>query len=152
MRKIVQDKKQIVLFLCVGAMSVFAELLMMRVFTRFVPYFFYQETNFNGIQYPISNTLSTSFAILLNYWLSIKFVFKRGRHNKRREFLYFVMISSLVTFLSLGVFQIFINFIFINSISFVFFRVNPIFLSKIMAIGIVSIPSYFIKKNIIFNG
>ena len=57
----------------------------------------------------------------------------------------------MTTFLSLSIFQIFINFIFLTPIDFNIYTLSPIILSKVMAIGIVSILNYIVKKNIIFS-
>ena len=126
MKKIILGQKQVLLFVFAGAMSALVEILMMKIFSQTIPICFDQETDFHGIKYPLSNVLSTSCAILFNYWLS-------------------------VTFLSLSIFQIFINFIFLTPIDFKIYTLSPIILSKVMAIGIVSILNYIVKKNIIFR-
>ena len=63
-----------------------------------------------------------------------------------------MILSGITTFLSLSIFQIFINFIFLTPIDFKIYTLSPIILSKVMAIGIVSILNYVVKKNIVFNG
>lgn len=146
------NHKQFIYFILVGAFSALVELITMKIFSSFIPLFFEQETNFYGIKYPLSNIFSTLFAILVNYWLSIKFVFEQGKHNRNKEFFYFFGISGITTLLSLTIFQGFINFVFLNPIHFKIYTLSPIILSKIMAIGIVSILNYIIKKKIIFNG
>lgn len=143
--------KQIISFVLVGASSALIELMMMRLFSHFIPQILEQESNFYGLKYPISNVLSTSLAILVNYWLSIKFVFKRGRYGRRKEFLYFVLITGVTTVLSLLVFQVYIHYIFLKPIDIVLIILSPIILSKITAIGTVSILNFTIKKNIIFK-
>ena len=152
MKKIILGQKQVLLFVFAGAMSALVEILMMKIFSQTIPIFFEQEIDFHGIKYPLSNVLSTSCAILLNYWLSVRFVFERGKHGKKREFFYFMILSGITTFLSLSIFQIFINFIFLTPIDFKIYTLSPIILSKVMAIGIVSILNYVVKKNIVFNG
>lgn len=144
--------KQIFLFILAGAASALVEIVMMKIFSQIIPSFFTEETNFYGIKYPLSNIFSTLCAILVNYWLSIKYVFETGKHGKKREFAYFMLISGLTTFLSLTIFQININFIFLHPIDFKIYALSPIILSKILAIGIVSIINYIVKKKIIFNG
>ena len=151
MKKIILGQKQVLLFVFAGAMSALVEILMMKIFSQTIPICFDQETDFHGIKYPLSNVLSTSCAILFNYWLSVRFVFERGKHGKKREFFYFMILSGITTFLSLSIFQIFINFIFLNPIDFKIYTLSPIILSKVMAIGIVSILNYIVKKNIIFR-
>ena len=152
MKKIILGQKQVLLFVFAGAMSALVEILMMKIFSQTIPIFFEQEIDFHGIKYPLSNVLSTSCAILFNYWLSVRFVFERGKHGKKREFFYFIILSGITTFLSLSIFQIFINFIFLTPIDFKIYTLSPIILSKVMAIGIVSILNYVVKKNIVFNG
>lgn len=144
--------KQVFLFLLAGGMSAVVELLMMKLFSSFIPQFFIQETDFYGIKYPLSNILSTSCAILVNYWLSVTFVFQSGKHSKKKEFVYFITISGITTILSLTIFQVFINFIFLSPIDFKIYTLSPIILSKIMAIGIVSLLNYVVKKKVIFKG
>ena len=151
MKKIILGQKQVLLFVFAGAMSALVEILMMKIFSQTIPIFFEQEIDFHGIKYPLSNVLSTSCAILFNYWLSVRFVFERGKHGKKREFFYFMILSGITTFLSLSIFQIFINFIFLTPIDFKIYTLSPIILSKVMAIGIVSILNYIVKKNIIFR-
>ena len=152
MKKIILGQKQVLLFVFAGAMSALVEILMMKIFSQTIPICFDQETDFYGIKYPLSYVLSTSCAILFNYWLSVRFVFERGKHGKKREFFYFMILSGITTFLSLSIFQIFINFIFLTPIDFKIYTLSPIILSKVMAIGIVSILNYVVKKNIVFNG
>jgi len=152
MKKIILGQKQVLLFVFAGAVSALVEILMMKIFSQTIPIFFEQEIDFHGIKYPLSNVLSTSCAILFNYWLSVRFVFERGKHGKKREFFYFMILSGITTFLSLSIFQIFINFIFLTPIDFKIYTLTPIILSKVMAIGIVSILNYVVKKNIVFNG
>ena len=152
MKKIILGQKQVLLFVFAGAVSALVEILMMKIFSQTIPIFFEQEIDFHGIKYPLSNVLSTSCAILFNYWLSVRFVFERGKHGRKREFFYFMILSGITTFLSLSIFQIFINFIFLTPIDFKIYTLSPIILSKVMAIGIVSILNYVVKKNIVFNG
>lgn len=152
MKQILIRQKQIIFFIIAGGLSAVVELLAMKFFSLYVPQFFPQEINFHGIKYPISNILSTSLAILFNYYLSIKFVFERGKHGRKREFVYFMVVSGMTTLLSLIFFQLFINFVFLQPIDFKIYPLSPIILSKFMAIGLVSILNYFVKKKVIFKG
>lgn len=146
------QQKQILFFILAGAVSALVEILMMKLFSQIIPSVFVQETNFYGIKYPLSNIFSTLCAILVNYWLSVKYVFETGKHGKKREFAYFMAISAMTTLLSLTIFQININFIFLQPIDFKIYALSPIILSKVLAIGIVSIINYIVKKKIVFNG
>ncbi len=152
MKQFILGKKQIFLFVIAGGLSAVVEIVMMKVFSHYIPQFFPQETNFFGIKYLFSNILSTGCAVLFNYWLSIRFVFERGKHGKKREFAYFVGISFVSTLLSLTFFQLFINFVFHTPLDLIVYALSPIMMSKIMAIALVSILNYFVKKNVIFKG
>src|SRR5690606_16952848 len=98
------------------------------------------------------NIFSTSCGIITNYFLSIWFVFERGKHSKRREFVYFMTVSVFSTILSLIFFQIFFSFIFSDHLDVGVFVFSREILSKISAILLVSILNYSVKKKIIFNG
>ena len=152
MKRRIAKHRQILFFIIVGVVSVLIEVLMMKVFSYFIPLFFPQEVDFYGVKYIFSNIFSTFCAILANYWLSIKFVFQRGKYGKQREFTYFVLFSLVTMGLSLFIFQIFIHFIFTKPLDFKIYVFSPVILSKIMAIGIVSVLNYTIKKRFIFNG
>lgn len=152
MKQLLLKHKQILFFIMAGATSAVVEIVMMKLFSHFIPQIFPQEVNFHGIKYPLSNICSTACAILVNYWLSINFVFQTGKHSRKKEFTYFMLISGTTTLLSLSIFQIFINFVFLEPIDFKIYALSPIILSKIMAIGIVSIINYIVKKRIVFNG
>lgn len=152
MKQLLLKHKQILFFILAGATSAVVEIIMMKCFSYFIPQIFPQETNLYGIKYPFSNICSTACAILVNYWLSINFVFQTGKHSRKKEFTYFMLISGTTTLLSLSIFQVFINFVFLNPVDFKIYAFSPIILSKIMAIGIVSIINYMVKKRIVFNG
>lgn len=152
MKRIILSQKQVLLFVFVGTLSVLVEVVMMKIFSQVVPIVFEQETNFYGIKYPLSNIFSTICAVLVNYWLSVNFVFEGGKHNKKREFVYFMVISGVTTILSLSIFQAFINFVFLEPIDFKIYTLSPIILSKLMAISVVSVLNYITKKKIIFKG
>ncbi len=104
------------------------------------------------MHFPLSNILSTSCGIITNYFLSIWFVFQRGKYSKRKEFAYFMGVSLVTTVLSLLVFQFFYKFLFKTNFDFGFFVLSPEILSKTSAIMLVSIFNYSIKKKVIFNG
>lgn len=144
--------KQILLFIVAGGLSAVVEIGSFKVFSTFLPQIFSQEQNFYGIHYPLSNILSTSCGILFNYFLSIWFVFERGKHSKKKEFAYFMAVSFISTILSLSFFQIFYSFIFKDNINLIFYTLSPEMISKIAAILLVSILNYSVKKKVIFNG
>ncbi|PKF72453.1 GtrA family protein [Chryseobacterium sp. PMSZPI] len=152
MKEILIRQKQILFFIIAGGLSAIVEIGSFKIFSTYLPHFLAKETNFHGIHYPLSNIFSTSCGIITNYFLSIWFVFERGKHSKKKEFLYFMVVSFFSTLLSLSFFQIFYSFIFKDNINLFFYTLSPEMISKISAILLVSVLNYSIKKKVIFNG
>ncbi|AYN00271.1 GtrA family protein [Chryseobacterium aahli] len=152
MRELLLRHKQVLFFIIAGGLSAIVEIGSFKIFSTYLPQIFSQEQNFHGIHFPFSNIFSTSCGILSNYFLSIWFVFERGKHSKRREFVYFMGVSFVSTLLSLFFFQIFYSFIFKDNIDLIFYTLSPEMISKIAAILLVSILNYSVKKKVIFNG
>jgi putative flippase GtrA len=152
MREILIRQKQVLFFIIAGGLSAIVEIGSFKVFSTYLPQFFPREMNFHGIHYPLSNIFSTCCGIISNYFLSICFVFERGKHSKRKEFAYFMMVSFVSTLLSLGFFQIFYSYIFKDNIDLIFYTLSPEMISKIAAILLVSVLNYSVKKKVIFNG
>ncbi|REC42624.1 MULTISPECIES: GtrA family protein [unclassified Chryseobacterium] len=152
MRALLLRHKQVLLFIIAGGLSAIVEIGSFKIFSTYLPQAISQEQNFHGIHYPLSNIFSTSCGILFNYFLSIWFVFERGKHSKRKEFAYFMVVSFISTILSLSFFQIFYSFIFKDNIDLIFYTLSPEMISKIAAILLVSILNYSVKKKVIFNG
>lgn len=152
MRELLLRHKQVLFFIIAGGLSAIVEIGSFKIFSTYLPQIFSQEQNFHGIHFPFSNIFSTSCGILSNYFLSIWFVFERGKHSKRREFVYFIGVSFVSTLLSLFFFQIFYSFIFKDNIDLIFYTLSPEMISKIAAILLVSILNYSVKKKVIFNG
>ena len=152
MKEILLKQKQILLFAFAGALSAIVEIGTFKIFSVHLPQVFSQETNFHGIHFPLSNVFSTSCGIVTNYFLSIWFVFERGKHSKNKEFAYFMGISFLSTIVSLSFFQLFFRFVFLDYLDLGFFVFSQEMLSKIAAIVLVSVLNYTVKKKIIFNG
>ena len=152
MKEILLKQKQILLFAFSGALSAIVEIGTFKIFSVHLPQVFSQETNFHGIHFPLSNIFSTSCGIVTNYFLSIWFVFERGKHSKNKEFAYFMGISFLSTIVSLSFFQLFFRFVFLDYLDLGFFVFSQEMLSKIAAIVLVSVLNYTVKKKIIFNG
>ena len=151
MKKILLRQKQVMFFIIAGALSAAVEIGAFKFLSVFLPKLFEWETNLIGIHFPLSNILSTTCGIVTNYFLSIWFVFERGKHSKRREFVYFMSVSFLSTILSLTFFQVFYSFVFKDNFDLVFYTLSPEVISKIAAILLVSIINYSVKKRIIFN-
>ena len=152
MKELLLKQKQVLFFIIAGGLSAIVEIGSFKLFSVNIPKIFPSATNFGGVHFPFSNIFSTSCGIIFNYFLSIWFVFERGKHSKRREFAYFMFISFLSTLLSLFFFQIFFSFVFKDNINLVIYTLSPEMISKISAIILVSILNYSVKKNVIFNG
>lgn len=153
MKQLLLKQKQVLFFIIAGGLSAIVEIGSFKLLSVNIPKIFSQEVDFHGIHFPFSNILSTSCGIIFNYFLSIWFVFERGKHSKKREFAYFMFISFLSTILSLAFFQVFYAYVFKNEyFDLGFFTFSPQMLSKISAIALVSILNYSVKKNVIFNG
>nr|WP_314498406.1 GtrA family protein [uncultured Chryseobacterium sp.] len=152
MRELILRYRQVLFFIIAGGLSAIVEIGSFKIFSTYLPQIFSQEQNFHGIHYPLSNIFSTSCGILSNYFLSIWFVFERGKYSKKREFIYFMGVSFVSTLLSLFFFQIFYSFIFKENIDLIFYTLSPEMTSKISAILLVSILNYSVKKKVIFNG
>ena len=152
MKELLLKQKQVLLFMVAGALSAVVEIGSFKTFSVYLPLIFSQENNFHGIHFALSNIFSTSCGIITNYFLSIWFVFERGKHSKKKEFAYFMFVSFFSTILSLTFFQIFFRFIFKDNVDLGFFVVSQAILSKVAAILLVSILNYSVKKKVIFNG
>lgn len=152
MKELLLKQKQIIFFAIAGGLSAIVEIGSFKGLSVYLPTILSHENNFHGIHFPLSNILSTSCGIITNYFLSIWFVFERGKHSKRKEFAFFMLVSFFSTLLSLSFFQIFFRFIFTAHIDVGLFVLSKEILSKIAAILLVSILNYSVKKKVIFNG
>lgn len=152
MKTLLLRQKQVILFIIAGALSAVVEIGSFKIFSIYLPTVFPWEYRFHGIHFPLSNIFSTSCGILTNYFLSIWFVFVRGRHSKNREFVYFMGVSFLSTMVSLAFFQIFFGFVFSSHLDLSVIVISREMLSKVSAILLVSVMNYTVKKKIIFNG
>lgn len=152
MRQLLIKQKQVIFFIIAGGLSAIVEIGSFKLFSVSIPNIFISEKDFHGVHFPLSNIFSTCCGIIFNYFLSIWFVFERGKHSKRKEFAYFMFISFLSTILSLTFFQIFFRFAFKENIDLIIYTISPEVISKISAIILVSILNYSVKKNLIFNG
>ena len=152
MKQLILRQKQVIFFIIAGGLSAVVEIGSFKILSVYLPRLLSSEHNFYGIKYPFSNILSTSCGIITNYFLSIWFVFERGKHSKKKEFLYFISVSVVSTFISLIIFQILYHFVYKDVIDLRFYVLSPEMMSKITAILLVSMLNYSIKKKIIFNG
>ncbi len=152
MRQIIIQNRQVLFFIVAGGLSAIIEIGTFKIFSTILPQLLAWENNLYGIHFPLSNVFSTCCGIISNYFFSIWFVFERGKHSKRREFSYFMILSVLSTILSLTFFQVFFRYVFLTYIDLGIFVFSQEMLSKISAIIVVSILNYSLKKNVIFNG
>lgn len=152
MKQFLLKQQQVFFFAVAGALSAVIEIGTFKLFSIWIPQFFPAEQHIFGLNFPFSNIMSTGLAIIFNYYLSIWFVFERGRHSKKREFAYFVLLSVATTFLSLMFFQIFFKYLITKPVDVGLFVFSPEILSKIAAIVVVSAVNYSMKKRLIFNG
>ncbi len=150
LHKIAENRIQLFRFGMAGAICAVLEIFLFRFFAQpeILPSLFAIENA--HYDYPISNFLSTGTAIVLNYYLSIRWVFEPGKHNQRREFAYFVLLSLLTLIVSWRIFAIFSNYIITQDLSFMNVPINHLVLNKIIAIGLTSIFNYLLKKKVIF--
>jgi putative flippase GtrA len=152
MKQLLLRHKQILFFIIAGGLSAIVEIGSFKILSVYLPQVYSSEYNLYGIKYPFSNILSTGCGIITNYFLSIWFVFERGKHSKKREFAYFISVSVVSTIISLILFQILYHFVFKNPLDLGFYVLSQEMMSKISSIVIVSLMNYSIKKKIIFNG
>jgi len=152
MKQLLLRHKQILFFIIAGGLSAIVEIGSFKILSVYLPQVYSSEYNLYGIKYPFSNILSTGCGIITNYFLSIWFVFERGKHSKKREFAYFISVSVVSTIISLILFQILYHFVFKNPLDLRFYVLSQEIMSKISSIVIVSLLNYSIKKKIIFNG
>ena len=95
---------------------------------------------FTGIFYLISNIISITVGILLNYLVSHKWVFEEGRYPKKLEFTFFLLVSIIVIICN----QFMVWFM----VEIVAFDTS---ISKILAIISVSFISFFAQKYLVFK-
>ena len=152
MKQLLLKQKQVLFFIIAGGLSAIVEIGSFKLFSVYIPNLFTSEKDFHGIHFPLSNIFSTFCGIIFNYFLSIWFVFERGKHSKRREFAYFMFVSFISTLLSLTFFQVFYRTLFSHNIDLGFYTLSSEMISKIAAIVLVSVLNYSIKKKVIFNG
>lgn len=114
-----------------------------------LPHFFSFENKAHA--YPLSNIISTAGGIMSNYFLSIRYVFERGKHSKRKEFALFLILSIITMFMSWGIFAIFHSFIYKPINIFNIYTIGDIVFCKAAAILLVSLINYVAKKKIVFS-
>ncbi len=95
----------------------------------------------NFFNYKISNFIAVIIGIIVNYFLSVKYVFKNSRLNKKGvEIIYFI----IVVVLSMA----------INQYSLIYFMEGlkiQIAIGKILSIFVSTFFNFFAKKNFVFK-
>ena len=79
MKQLLLKQKQVLFFVIAGGLSAIVEIGSFKLFSVNIPKIFSQEVDYRGIHFPLSNVLSTCCGIIFNYFLSIWFVFERGK-------------------------------------------------------------------------
>jgi len=92
------------------------------------------------INYLIANFGSTCFAILINYYISKKWVFKSGKYSARVEFAAFMIFSIIGLVINQFLIWLFVERFFMNPKT-----------GKIIAIILVAIFNFITKKIFVFK-
>ena len=93
-----------------------------------------------GVAYLHANMASLLVAVILNYIISRRHVFKKGRYSGRVEFTAFVFFSAIGVALNQYLVWSFVEQVELN--------VN---VGKVLAIGLVAVFNYLTKKHIVFR-
>ncbi len=103
-------------------------------------FFFILLNEYFQINYLVANFISTFLAILLNYVLSKKWVFKSGKYSARVELIAFVLFSVAGFFINQILIWLFVEKIFLD----------PKY-GKLLAIILVAIFNFVTKKVFVFK-
>jgi len=115
--------KEIIRFVIVGGISFVIDYMGLYVLTEYV-----------NINYLISSSISFTIAVIVNYILSIKFVFRKAKNGYKQLFLF--ILSSIIA-------------LFLNQLCMWFFvELMSLYymISKLLATLIVTIWNYITKK------
>ncbi|WP_207432128.1 GtrA family protein [Sabulibacter ruber] len=124
-----KEALQLVKFIIVGALC-----------AGFDMFFFILLNEYFQINYLVANFISTFLAILLNYVLSKKWVFKSGKYSARVELIAFVLFSVAGFFINQILIWLFVEKIFLD----------PKY-GKLLAIILVAIFNFVTKKVFVFK-
>lgn len=106
-------------------------------------------TNLLGIHYLISKFLGFVVSAVVNYLLSIKFVFTQKKEmDKKKEFTVFLILSAFGLFINEIVMYLCIDGIYARSgqLQELVSHANMVALSSILATGIVMVYNFFSRK------
>lgn len=121
---------QIVKFAVAGAIGACIEIGLFILLVDFV-----------GMYYLTANLFAISVAIVVNYIISLKWVFDPGRYSRRVEFAAFIGVSFFALLLN----QLLMWFL-VDSMEI------KTTISKVLAIGMVAVFNYVAKKFFVFKG
>jgi putative flippase GtrA len=122
-------KIQVIRFLLVGAFCAGVEFIL-----------FWLLVHLYHIPYLQANMGSLLVAVVLNYFISRKVVFEKGRYSGKVEFTAFLVFSAMGVALNQFLIWYFVEQTGVN--------VN---LGKVLAIGLAAVFNYFTKKHIVFK-
>ena len=120
---------QVIKFIIAGATGAIIEI---ALFILLSEYF--------SIHYLLANLVAITVAILVNYIISLKWVFESGRYSQGIEFIAFLGTSSLVIMLNQFLMWGFVDGIYLDER-----------LSKVLSIALVAIVNFFAKKFLVFK-
>ena len=106
-------------------------------------------TNFFGVHYLISKFLGFVISAVVNYILSIKFVFtKKKEMDKKKEFTVFIILSSFGLLINEVVMYVCMDGIYVNNgfLQEAVTREMMVSLSSIVATGIVMVYNFISRK------
>ena len=120
---------QTIRFLLVGSTTFMIDIALLLTLAEYL-----------GVYYLFSAAIAFLIASIINYLLSILVVFKTGRHkNKKKEFIYFLLFTSVGVILNHSVIYFCTNTFMIN-----------LFISKSFSTVIVTIFNFLTKKHFVF--
>ncbi|MCC9168729.1 GtrA family protein [Pontibacter harenae] len=93
-----------------------------------------------GVNYLVANFGSTSLAIVVNYYVSKKWVFSSGKYSPRTEFITFMVFSGIGVVLNHFLIMLFVEH----------FLLEPS-KSKLIAIALVAVFNFVTKKLFVFK-
>lgn len=100
---------------------------------------FYLLNKVLGVNYVVSNFISSTLAVIHNFILNSYFTFKVTNH-KRKRFLYFYVVALVGMAISTGLLALMIDVLKLDSM-----------IAKMIAIFIVAILQFFINKKFTFS-
>lgn len=122
------NKSQVIRFLFVGVFCAGVEFLLFALLVYSV-----------DLVYLYANMISLLVAVVLNYLISRRFVFEKGRHSGKVEFTAFVVFSAVGVALNQYLVWCFVEQVALH-----------VYTGKVLAIGLVAVFNYLTKKHFVF--